>query len=156
MIKSNGSQHQTVYIGQKTLIKVMAIVIIMLLMGLQVMDIFNFLPSTHLLSKNTKTGYIGAFLAGVLGGLFSSPCATPVLVVLLSIVAGSGDIGHGVMLLLLYSLGHSILVLAAGTSVGFVSKLMASKKYGVFSSALKYCLGIGVLLISFALFYMGF
>ncbi|EFC91019.1 cytochrome c biogenesis protein transmembrane region [Dethiosulfovibrio peptidovorans DSM 11002] len=138
------------------MIKVMAIVIIMLLMGLQVMDIFNFLPSTHLLSKNTKTGYIGAFLAGVLGGLFSSPCATPVLVVLLSIVAGSGDIGHGVMLLLLYSLGHSILVLAAGTSVGFASKLMASKKYGVFSSALKYCLGIGALLISFALFYMGF
>lgn len=133
-----------------------ALGIIMLLMGLQTMGIFDFLPSTHLLSKNTKRGYVGAFIAGILGGFFSSPCATPVLVVLLSIVAGSGNIGHGVLLLLLYSLGHSVLVLAAGTSVGFAAKLIANKKYGVFSSALKYCLGMGAISISFVMFYMGF
>ena len=74
---------------------------------------------------------------------------------LLSIVAGSGNIGHGVLLLLLYSLGHSVLVLAAGTSVGFAAKLIANKKYGVFSSALKYCLGMGAISISFVMFYMG-
>ncbi|TDY65150.1 cytochrome c biogenesis transmembrane protein [Aminivibrio pyruvatiphilus] len=130
--------------------------VLMLLMGLQILEIFNFLPSTNLLSKNTKRGYAGAFLAGVLGGFFSSPCATPVLVVLLSIVAGSGEIGRGILLLLLYSLGHSILVLAAGTSVGFAAKLVANKKYGVFSIVLKYCLGAGALLISFAMFYLGF
>ena len=130
--------------------------VLMLLMGLQILEIFDFLPSTHLLSKNTKRGYAGAFVAGVLGGFFSSPCATPVLVVLLSIVAGSGEVGRGILLLLLYSLGHSVLVLAAGTSVGFVSKLVASKKYGAFSSVLKYFLGAGALLISFAMFYLGF
>ncbi len=130
--------------------------VLMLLMGLQILELINFIPSTHLLSKNSKRGYVGAFLAGVLGGFFSSPCATPVLLVLLSIVAGSGEVGRGVLLLLLYSLGHSVLVLAAGTSVSFAGKLVTSRKYGVFSSALKYCLGAGALLISFSMFYMGF
>mgnify|MGYP000844957559 FL=1 len=134
----------------------LALGILMLLMGLQILEIFNFLPSTNLLSKNTKRGYAGAFLAGVLGGFFSSPCATPVLVVLLSIVAGSGEVGRGILLLLLYSLGHSVLVLAAGTSAGFAAKLVASERYGVFSTLLKYCLGAGALLIGFFMFYLGF
>ena len=33
-------------------------------------------------------GYLGALVAGILGGVFSSPCSTPVLIVLLAIVAG--------------------------------------------------------------------
>lgn len=55
----------------------------MVLMALQVWGIFNFVPSSYAVSKNKKVRSIGAFLAGILGGLFSSPCSTPVLVVIL-------------------------------------------------------------------------
>ena len=61
--------------------------ILMTLMALQTFEVYNFIPATHLISMNTKKGYIGAFIAGVLGGIFSSPCATPVLVVFLGIVS---------------------------------------------------------------------
>ena len=61
--------------------------VLMLLMALQIWEVYNFIPSSYALSKNTKRGFGGAFLAGVLGGFFSSPCATPVLVVLLAVVA---------------------------------------------------------------------
>jgi cytochrome c-type biogenesis protein len=130
--------------------------VLMTLMALQTWGVYNFISSTNLMAKSSKKGYIGAFLAGILGGVFSSPCATPVLVVLLGIVARSGNVGWGIMLLLLYALGHSVLVLIAGTSIGFVNRLTASTKYGAFSIALKYVMGGAILLISFYLFYLGF
>jgi len=130
--------------------------ILMVLMALQTWEIFNFIPSTYAISKNKKKGFIGALLAGILGGLFASPCATPVLVVLLAFVVKEGNIVLGILLLLLYSLGHSTLVLIAGTSVGFVKKLSASKKYGKISNALKIIMGLLILLIALYMFYLGF
>lgn len=130
--------------------------ILMLLMALQIWELFNFIPSSYAISKNTKRGFVGAFLAGVLGGLFSSPCATPVLVVLLAIVAKQGNLIWGILLLLLYSLGHSFLVMIAGTSVGFVRKLSSSEKYGGFSKILRITMGSLIMLIAFYMFYLGF
>ena len=52
--------------------------VLMVLMALQTWGIFEFIPSSNLLSKSTKKGGIGAFIAGMLAGVFSSPCATPV------------------------------------------------------------------------------
>lgn len=130
--------------------------VLMVLMALQTWEIFNFIPSTYAVSKNSKRGYIGAFFSGILGGLFSSPCSTPVLIVLLAIVAEKGNLLWGILLLLLYSIGHSTLVLAAGTSVGFVQKLSSSKKYGTVSQVLKIATGLLILLIAFYMFYLGF
>lgn len=76
-----------------------------------------------------------------------------VLVVLLGFVARSGNMASGIML---YSLGHSVLFLVAGTSISFVNQLAKSKKFLVLGSAVKYVLGISVLLVSFVMFYMGF
>lgn len=130
--------------------------ILMLLMALQTWEIFNFVPSSYAISKSTKRGFLGAFFAGVLGGFFSSPCATPVLVVLLAIVAKGGSLLWGILLLLLYSLGHSFLVLIAGTSVGFVHKLSSSEKYGSASKILRILMGTLIMLIAFYMFYLGF
>lgn len=130
--------------------------VLMLLMALQVWDIFNFIPSSYAIRRNTKRGFLGAFLAGVLGGFFSSPCATPVLVVLLALVAKEGSFLWGVLLLLLYSLGHSFLVLIAGTSVGFVQKVSSSEKYGRASKILKILMGLMIMIIAFYMFYLGF
>ena len=130
--------------------------ILMVLMALQTWEVYNFIPSTFLASKSTKKGYVGALIAGILGGVFSSPCSTPVLIVLLALVAGQGNILWGILLLLLYSIGHSVLVLAAGTSMGFVKKLTASEKYGKASKVLKIVMGCLILLIAFYMFYLGF
>jgi len=134
----------------------MVLGLLMILMALQTWELLNLIPSTFLLGKNAKRGYVGALLAGVLGGLFSSPCATPVLVALLTLVAGSGKMTWGIFLLLMYSLGHSILVMIAGTSVGFVKQLSASDRYGKVSAAMKYGTGGVLLIIGLYLLYLGF
>ena len=133
-----------------------ALGVLMVLMALQTWGIFEIIPSSYLLSRNTKRGYAGAFIAGILGGVFSSPCSTPVVVALLYIVAGKGSILWGILLLLLYSIGHGILAVAAGTSVGFVQKLTGSGKYGRLSVALKTVMGALILMMGFYMFYLGF
>ena len=130
--------------------------VLMVLMALQTWEVFNFIPSTFLINKNRRRGYIGALIAGILGGIFSSPCATPVLIALLALVASQGRLLWGVMLLLLYSAGHSILVLIAGTSMGFVKKLTTNEKYGRASKVIKIVLGSLILLLAFYMFYLGF
>ena len=130
--------------------------ILMVLMALQTWEVYNFIPSTFLINKSKKRGYIGALLAGIFGGVFSSPCSTPVLIVLLAIVTLQGKIFWGILLFLLYSAGHSVLVLMAGTSIGFVKKLTSNEKYGKASKILKIIIGIIILLIAFYMFYLAF
>jgi len=130
--------------------------VLMLLMSLQIFGVFEFVPSTHLTSRATKRGYWGAFLAGCLGGLFASPCATPVLVVLLGIVATSGNILWGILLLLMYSAGHSILILAVGTSVGIARQITTSPRYGHISHILQVVMGILTLALGLYMLYLGF
>jgi Cytochrome C biogenesis protein transmembrane region. len=66
---------------------------------------------------------------GLLFGVVSAPCAAPILVVLLTYLAGSGSsVPWGGTLLLVYALGHSVLILLAGTSMGAARVLIENKK----------------------------
>ena len=129
---------------------------LMVLMALQTWGIFEIIPSSYLLSKNRKKGYFGAFIAGIMGGIFSSPCSTPVLVALLAIVAGKGSIVWGTSLLILYSIGHGLLVLAVGTSFSFAQKLSEDINNSRTSLIIKFVLGTLVLLAGFYMLYLGF
>ncbi|MDD4502588.1 MAG: cytochrome c biogenesis protein CcdA [Clostridia bacterium] len=133
-----------------------ALGVLMVFMALQTWGIYEIIPSSYLISKNTKKGGIGAFVAGLLGGIFSSPCATPVLIVLLAIVSIQGNILWGILLFVLYSIGHGVLSVIAGTSLGFVQKLAANEKYGKFSKILTIVMGFLILAMGLYMFYLGF
>ena len=130
--------------------------VLMVLMALQTWEIYQFIPSMNLLSKSKAKGAIGAFIAGILGGIFSSPCSTPVLIVLLAIVAGKGNLLWGILLMFLYSIGHSVLVIIAGTSIGFVKKISNNEKYNKLGIALKFVMGFAILLIGLYMFWLAF
>ncbi len=142
--------------GTSSPIWYMILGVLMLLMALQTWEVFNFIPSINLTGKSKKRGFVGAFAAGVLGGIFSSPCSTPVLIALLAIVAGNGSLAWGILLMLLYSIGHSTLVMVAGTSVGFVQRISANDRYSKASKVLMIFMGAGILLFCLYLFYIAF
>ncbi len=142
--------------GTSSPIWYMILGVLMLLMALQTWEVFNFIPSINLTGKSKKRGFAGAFAAGVLGGIFSSPCSTPVLIALLAIVAGNGSLAWGILLMLLYSIGHSTLVMVAGTSVGFVQRISANDRYSKASKVLKIIMGAAILLIGLYMFYLAF
>lgn len=130
--------------------------VLMILMALQFWEVINIIPSTYLTSKNKRRGHLGAVITGVLAGIFSSPCSTPVLVALLTIVAQQGEILRGVFLLLLYSIGHSVLFLIAGTFTGSVRAFVKSGKYRIASEVVKWVTGSVILLFGLLLLYLGF
>lgn len=128
--------------------------VIMVLMALQIWDVFEIIPETDVLSKNARRGFIGAFFTGILAGIFASPCSTPILVALLALVAGSGNLLWGVLLMLCYAAGHSVLVLIAGTSVGFVQRLKDSGRYQHFATVSKVLMGALILAVGLYMFWL--
>lgn len=105
--------------------------LLMVFMAMELWGLTNFLAkSSNLITKVSKKGILGAFLVGVLGGLFCTPCTTPILVAMLAYVASTGaGIIQGAILLLSYSIGHSLLLVIGGTSIGFVNQLSNSEKF---------------------------
>lgn len=102
---------------------------ICVVMGLHLMGVLRFDIPTPINLQPKMRGAMGALLLGLLFGLVSTPCAAPVLVVLLTYLAGSGaSVAYGGLLLLVYALGHSLLILVAGTSMGLAGKILESKK----------------------------
>jgi cytochrome c biogenesis protein CcdA len=100
-----------------------------LVMGLHLMEVLRFTIPMPIKVQPQTRGIVGAFVLGLLFGVVSAPCAAPILVVLLTYLAGSGSsVAYGGLLLLVYALGHSVLILVAGTSMGAARKLIESKK----------------------------
>lgn len=100
---------------------------IALLMGGQMMGLYEIPLPARRDYKPKQGGMIGAFLLGLFFGVVSSPCATPVLVVLLTVVANKGQVLYGIALLFCYAIGHCLLMLLAGTFTGFVEGFVKAK-----------------------------
>jgi len=102
---------------------------ICLVMGLHLLGALPFtIPVPAGILPRTR-GALGAFVLGLLFGVVSAPCAAPILIVLLTYLATSGSsLTYGALLLLVYGLGHSVLILVAGTSMGAARKLVESRR----------------------------
>lgn len=100
-----------------------------ILMGLQLLGVLNInLPGLKTMPIKTK-GILGSFFMGLFFGLVASPCATPVLAVILTYLASKGDLVFGGLMLFTYGLGHGTPLLVAGTFTGAVKNLRQFQKY---------------------------
>lgn len=121
--------------------------VIAILMGLQLMGIISIpLPFQKTRAVNPK-GLLGAFLLGMLTGTVSSPCATPVLAVILAYVSTQGDILYGGSLLFVYAVGHCALIFVAGLSIGFTESIICARGVKNFSLYVKKLSGALLVLV---------
>jgi cytochrome c-type biogenesis protein len=104
------------------------VAIILMAMGLQLAgllklklggDTQRFLPQ--------RTGLLGALILGALFGLVLSPCASPVLAVILTLAAVQGHVAYGSTLLFAYALGQGTLIILAGTFTGVINNFLQSR-----------------------------
>ncbi len=98
-----------------------------IVMGLQLVGLYEIQLPISREYKPKRGGLIGAFILGLFFGVVSSPCATPALVVILTFVATKGQVLYGVALLFTYAVGHCLLMLVAGTFTGFVEAFIKTR-----------------------------
>ena len=110
----------------------------------------------HCGPKVSKKGYVGALGAGMISGAVASHCSTPVMIALLAMAAQSGSALWGMFLLAMFAVGHSILLVAAGTSYSVVERWMYDPKYEKISRILRAVMGIVILLIGIAMIGLAF
>ena len=113
---------------------------------------FNIGLSQRFIPK--RKALLGAFLIGLFFGIVASPCATPVLGVILTFAATKQNIAYSGGLLLAYALGHWVLVLGAGISAGFAQKVLASRGISNLSTYSKKAggvilIGVGIYLFTY-------
>jgi cytochrome c-type biogenesis protein len=128
---------------------------IAIVIGLHLVGLFewNIPVPVHLQPK--QKGILGAFLLGLFFGIVSSPCATPVLALILTFVASKGEVVYGTSLLFIYALGHCVLIFLAGVATGFAETFIKSR--GISSITLwgKKIGGSIVVLVGAYMFYLG-
>jgi cytochrome c biogenesis protein CcdA len=101
--------------------------IVAIIMGGQMMGLYEIRLPVKREFKPKQGGVAGSFILGLFFGVVSSPCATPVLVVILTYVATKGQVLYGTALLFTYAVGHCLLMLAAGTFTGFIESFVQAK-----------------------------
>jgi cytochrome c-type biogenesis protein len=123
--------------------------------GLQLIGLYEWnLPvPVHLQPK--QRGILGAFVLGLIFGIVSSPCATPVLVLILTFVASKGEILYGTSLLFVYAIAHCALIFLAGTAAGFAENFIKSKGISNITTWGKRVGGSIIVLVGIYLTYLG-
>lgn len=91
--------------------------LLIILFGIHLTGLFHFgillgEKRVHLHAK--PTGYVGTFIVGLAFAAGWTPCIGPILASILMIAATSGQAGHGIWLLTIYSAGLGIPFLVSG------------------------------------------
>ncbi|RII29067.1 MAG: thiol:disulfide interchange protein [Geobacter sp.] len=128
--------------------------IVALVMGGQMMGLYEIRLPIKRDFKPKQGGIVGSFILGLFFGIVSSPCATPVLVVILTYVATRGEVLYGTALLFTYAIGHCLLMLAAGTFTGFIESFVKARGIVNFSAWTKRIGGLVVALVGAYLLWM--
>ncbi len=122
------------------------VALVCLVMGLHLLGVLPFQIPSPIRSQPRLQGVFGALVLGLLFGFVSLPCAGPMLIVVLTYLAGSNSsIAYGGLLLFVYGLGHSILILVAGASMGMARRLIESGRVTRITERLRQ--GSGALII---------
>jgi cytochrome c-type biogenesis protein len=128
------------------------VAVICILMGLMFADIISFSIKMPQIISKPKAGLWGAFILGILFGFISTPCAVPILAVLLTLIASGGSPVYGGLLLFCYSLGHSLMILIAGGSIGMIQAYINNKGLTSTSGIIRKIAGL--IIVGFGLYLL--
>lgn len=121
-----------------------------LLMGLSLLGLLPFrLPVWHNTKLHARTDNkfkhrVTAFSAGLLFSLAIAPCATPILLGILTLVAMQGDLIYGGVLMFIYGLGAGLPLLLIGHGFNHMQKWFVVPKHQKWLQSVSGLLLIGV------------
>lgn len=124
--------------------------------GLHLLEVINMPWFKQAKMREYKhKGPLGALLLGALSGMAIGPCAfaylAPMLVIAMK--AATTNPYFGLLLVLMYALGNCTVLVAAGTSAGFVSGFMKLDEKARFTLVINHIFGVVLLVIGLLLIY---
>jgi cytochrome c-type biogenesis protein len=123
--------------------------------GLQLIGLYEWNLPVSVRFQSKQRGIWGAFFLGLIFGIVSSPCATPILVLILTFVASKGEILYGTSLLFVYAIAHCALIFLAGTAAGFAESFIKSRGISNITNFGKRIGGLIVVLVGLYMIYLG-
>jgi len=124
--------------------------VVSIVIALYAWGLLGSVDKSAIMQKLLKFRLFGGLLIGLVFGLVSTPCASAPLFAIITVASGSGYL-YAYSLILVFALGHSLLLLLAGVSVGFAQSITSSSLVTKFSDLLNR--GFALLLISFGLYF---
>ncbi len=124
--------------------------ILSILIGLYAWGVFGEIDKSSLMMHLIKYRLFGGFLIGIIFGLVSTPCASAPLVSIITVAANSGYM-YAYGLILAFALGHSMLLLIAGISVGFAQSITSSAVVAKVSNSINK--GFALMLIGIGFYF---
>jgi len=121
-----------------------------ILIGIYSWGVFGEVDKSAIVQKLIPFRLFGGFLIGIIFGLISTPCASAPLVAIITIASSSGYI-YAYGLIFTFALGHSLLLLGAGISVGFAESIISSGFIAKLSNIINR--GFAIMLIAFGIYF---
>jgi cytochrome c biogenesis protein CcdA len=121
-----------------------------IVIGLYALGFFGTIDKSKMMHHLIKLRLFGALFIGIIFGLVSTPCASAPLVAIITVAASSGYL-YAYGLIFAFALGHSLLLLLAGISVGFAQSITSNKRLASFSDYLNK--GFAFVLIAMGLYF---
>jgi len=128
--------------------------VLLITMGISLLfdlNTFNIFGNFSSLANSKREGLLGGFLLGISLGIVWLPCVGPVLGSILTMVAVSGEVVYGGLMLFIYSLGFSVPMLLVAYSASFSSTRL--QKVSKFGFPLKKVAGFIILGVGFYMVY---
>ena len=103
--------------------------------------------SGSLMSRLKVKGVSGAFVLGLAYGVLSGSCTFGFIAPILAIITVQKDIMAGIILILLFGIGHSLPIAFAGSSTAAVSNLLEKSSFQQGSLWFRRSAGVGIALL---------
>jgi cytochrome c-type biogenesis protein len=128
--------------------------ILIVLLGIHVTGL---IPITMLLGEKRVTlhrkpaGYIGTFLVGLAFAAGWTPCIGPILAAILMVAATEENVSHGIILLLLYSLGLGIPFFIS--SLAMHQFIVAFQRFKKYIRVFEICTGMFLMFVGIMIYF---
>lgn len=111
---------------------VLSIAALGLIMAASLLGAFEFAVPASVQTKLSSvggSGHLGAFVMGLVAGIIAAPCAGPVLVFILALIAKQGNPLLGAGLMVAYAFGIGLLFLLLGTFSQLIARMPKSGRW---------------------------
>ncbi|WP_028572660.1 cytochrome c biogenesis CcdA family protein [Desulfonatronum lacustre] len=101
--------------------------LILIWVALDMLGVSRCSMSTGLMSKLKVSGKSGALILGLAYGVLSGSCTFGFIAPILAIITIQDQLANGLMLIILFGIGHCIPIVIAGSSTALVRRILESR-----------------------------